>query len=290
MRDDRLLWITAAALAPLGVLSIVFGALLFIFPDRTDTLFAWTIAPPMSAAFVGASYLFGGVVVFHLLWLRKWHPLKVGLPGTWVFSTAMLGATLLHWDRFHQGSPGVYVWLAIYVVLPFALPAVYWLNQRHDPPPAPDEVVLSKTLRIIMSLAGLVYAAIGLILFVSPATIAPWWGWSLTPLMSRILGGWFMLPGVAVLAAARDARYGAMRPFVLDIIVWQVLLLAASLLHSNDFDFAKPLTWVWVGSLVTALMLTLSLYFYHERLAQAPRVSHEGQPIAAGLTETMPPK
>ena len=48
-RDDSLCRSTYLAFAPLALLSAIFGPLLYFFPDRTDTLFAWTIVPAMSA-------------------------------------------------------------------------------------------------------------------------------------------------------------------------------------------------------------------------------------------------
>lgn len=103
-RDDRILPATRWLLMPLGILATTFGLILFFLPDRTDTLFAWTIVPQMSAVFIGASYIFGAISIWHLLLNGRWHPMRVALPGTLAFGTAMLAATLLHLDRFHHGS------------------------------------------------------------------------------------------------------------------------------------------------------------------------------------------
>ena len=39
-----------------ALLVFLAGVQLFVFPLRTDTYFAWTIASPMTAVFLGASY------------------------------------------------------------------------------------------------------------------------------------------------------------------------------------------------------------------------------------------
>ena len=39
-----------------GCLVLAIGVPLFILPDRTATLFAWTVQPPLTAAFLGGSY------------------------------------------------------------------------------------------------------------------------------------------------------------------------------------------------------------------------------------------
>ena len=44
-----LLWLFAA-------LALSAGFLLFVLADQTDETFSWTIKPPLTAAFLGASY------------------------------------------------------------------------------------------------------------------------------------------------------------------------------------------------------------------------------------------
>ena len=55
----------------LGVFSVLTAlavVALFLFPSRTAELFAWTIQPPLTAAFLGAGYAAGCTLV--LLSLR----------------------------------------------------------------------------------------------------------------------------------------------------------------------------------------------------------------------------
>ena len=40
-----------------GLLVLIMGLILYFLPDQTETYFAWTIGVPMTAAFLGASYL-----------------------------------------------------------------------------------------------------------------------------------------------------------------------------------------------------------------------------------------
>ena len=50
-----------------GVLVALAGIQLFVFSDRTDRFFAWTIEPPLTAAFLGASYWASVVFEFYAL-------------------------------------------------------------------------------------------------------------------------------------------------------------------------------------------------------------------------------
>lgn len=279
LRDDRLLPITWILLAPPAALALLFGVALFLFPDRTGTLFAWTITPRMSAVFVGASFTFGGLATFRLLWNGRWHPLGATLPGTWAFSTALLAATLLHWDRFHHGTLRFYIWLVIYVALPLGLPLAYWLNQRRDPGPAAVDVALVRRVRVGLALTGAVYAVMGLALFLRPAAFIPVWPWQLTPLMARVIGAWLILPGVAAIATYREKRYTAIRSLVRDLMLWEVLLLAGTFFERDNFDFARLSAWLWVALLGSTLVLTGAFYRSYERVSQnyVPVIPTEGE-------------
>src|SRR3954464_16012775 len=118
-RDDHLILLTRIALWPLAVLTTIFGPMLFLLPDRTDTTWAWQIRPDMRVIVVGAGYIFGACAVTTLLIRNQWHALNSAIFATWIFSVAMLVATLLHLDRFFVGTLRFYVWFAIYLALPF---------------------------------------------------------------------------------------------------------------------------------------------------------------------------
>lgn len=268
MRDNKILPLMRYTLAPLAVLSTIFGLILLIFPDRTETMFVWTITPPMSAVFVGAGYTFGAITIWHLLWQGRWHPMRVALAGTWAFSAGMLGATLLHWDRFHQDTILFYGWLLVYVATPLLLPVAYWLNQSHDPGPTADERRVSPTVRLGMTMIGLFFAVLGLIMFFSPTAFADIWPWTLTPLMSRVIASWLFLPGVSALLAYFEPRWSSYRSLLQDSLAWLLILLVGSILHRNDFDFSRPFTVIWYAALVGWIVVSIMLYIYHERSAR----------------------
>jgi len=264
-RDDRLLRLTQATFLPLALLSIVFGPLLYLFPDRTDLYFAWTITPAMSAVFIGAGYISGALVIFRLLWLGRWHLMRPFTLGGWGFIVAILAATLLHWDRFHHGTLFFYVWFVVYAAGPFLLPIAYWRNERYNAPPAPEELQLARPLRLGLVAAGAVFTVLGIVLFINPALFIPLWPWELTPLIARVVAAWIFLPGLGALGAIYEPRYMAYRPLIQLSIVWALLVLIGSLLHLDAFDFGRPLAWLWFIYLATIIPVVAGVYLYHER-------------------------
>jgi peptidoglycan biosynthesis protein MviN/MurJ (putative lipid II flippase) len=94
--------------------------LLFVLAAETDDWFSWTIQPPLTAAFLGASYWAAAV----LFWwtLRRDDPRRATaalLPVT-LIGVLLLIATLIHWDRFHDDLFG-WFWRVAYLAVPVAL-------------------------------------------------------------------------------------------------------------------------------------------------------------------------
>jgi hypothetical protein len=122
-------------LAPMRVLLVVFAVLtamavvaLFVLSGQTDQTFAWTIQPPLTAAFLGAGYAAGFVLVVLSLRDPVWAHSRVPVLTILAFVALTLVATLLHIDRFHfqpefAAQPFIaraaaWFWLAVYVAVP----------------------------------------------------------------------------------------------------------------------------------------------------------------------------
>jgi hypothetical protein len=48
-----------------AILALLAGIQLYILTDYTDQYFAWTIAQPLSATFLGTGYWAGATLLFH---------------------------------------------------------------------------------------------------------------------------------------------------------------------------------------------------------------------------------
>jgi hypothetical protein len=110
-----------------SALVLVIGVPLYLLSDRTDTWFAWTIRPPLTAAVLGAGYWASFVMELLSARERLWARTRPAVPAVLLFSTLTLAITLLYADRFHFRSPqpitqaGTWVWLVVYVSVPVAM-------------------------------------------------------------------------------------------------------------------------------------------------------------------------
>jgi hypothetical protein len=105
------LWV-AAPLAFLG------GTQLTLLSRHTETYWAWTIALPISAIFIGASFCATSVLFAWGLQQREWIRVRAVVSGGPFVTVGLLVATLRHIGEFH-GAVGV-IWVEAYV---FAVPA-----------------------------------------------------------------------------------------------------------------------------------------------------------------------
>src|SRR5262245_36024805 len=208
-RPVRVLLEVAAALVLLA------GTQLFGFPLRTAEFFAWTIANPLTAAFLGASYWASFVIEALAARERLWANARIAVPSVLVFTVLTMVVSLVYLSQFHLGGRFVlhtrvvaWGWLAVYALVPLLLVVVLIVQLRtpgSDPPrrdPAP------RWLLAIIGAHAAGLLGLGLVLLVAPSTGARVWPWTLTPLTARAIGAW--LVGLAVAAAhalvERDLR------------------------------------------------------------------------------------
>ena len=93
--------VVRAGLWVLFVLAIANGAFLYLFPSHAEPDYAWAIAPPINAAFMGAGYLAGAVTSgLGIFATRHWRSLRPLVPGFCALGILLFAATLIHEDRF----------------------------------------------------------------------------------------------------------------------------------------------------------------------------------------------
>src|SRR5690349_2055750 len=129
-RDDHVFAFTQIIAASIIFVLLLAFLALYIFPDHTDTDFAWTILPRTSALLIGAGYTAGAYFFARLILDKKWHRVQAGFLPITAFTIVMLLATILHWDRFHPGALNFYLWTIIYAITPLLVPFLWWWNQK----------------------------------------------------------------------------------------------------------------------------------------------------------------
>jgi len=231
--DDRVrveTRIVALVILPFLVVAVV---LLFGFPERTGELFAWAIAPPLTAFMLASAYI-GGIWFFvQVVRAPRWHRIAVGLPAVIVFAGALLVATLLHLDRFSQNI-SFYTWLALYATTPFAVAWLWWRQRRSDDGrPERSDVRVPLPVRVVMLAVGVASLVTGAVLFLAPALLIPVWAWDLTPLTAQVMGAVLSLPGVVALEFLRDDRWSSFRVLFQAQLV-SLVAIVCSLIAGRD--------------------------------------------------------
>jgi hypothetical protein len=265
--ETRLL---AVIVVPILIMAFIY---LYFLQPRSAELFAWEINPPIMAAFVGAGYLGGSYYFIRVIFERRWHRVAAGLWPVGAFVWFMFLTTILHWERFDKGHFPFQLWLAIYSATPFLIPIVWWRNRPADPgtPEAVDATV-PDWLRLLTGGIGAIFFAFALVCFLFPDFVAGFWFWKISPLMTRVLGGWSALMGTGGLMLFPDRRWSAWRIQIESMFVWHFLVVIAC--FANLGDFHQPLNFFVIGE-SAGLLGFIAIYVHMTRRA---RVSSESQP------------
>lgn len=259
--DDRILPVTRVVAALIVPFLVVAFAILYLMPDATDRLFAWTIMPRMSALLMGAGYVSGVYFFIRVVRAPRWHWVAQAFLPLTLFVCWLELATILHWDRFHHGHIAFVAWTAIYTLTPFILPALWLRNRSADPrTPDPDDVLVPRPLRGLMGLVGAVELALALIMFVLPNSVIDLWPWMLTPPTARTASGWFALHGAIGLALAQEPRWSGMRIVLHTQMIGLTLILVAVARAWSDFNPTNPLTWVFVVGTSAWLVVLVGIH------------------------------
>jgi len=268
--DDRVLpvaRITGACVVPFLLLAF---AVLYLRPDLSGERFAWKIQPDFTAFWMGTGYLGGAWFFASVVRVRRWHEVTLGFPPVCAFVWAMLGVTVLHWERFDTNHLPFQLWLILYVVTPLLIPVLWIINRRHDPVrPEPGATIVPPQVRGVMGLIGAALVASALWMFVFPQSAVAVWAWKLTPLTARVMAGWFSLSGVGGLVLAFEPRWSAWRVLLQSMMVWLALLSLGIWRAWADFDLSKPAL-LAVVAVPLSLMGLAVLYRKMERRGVAP--------------------
>jgi hypothetical protein len=264
--DDRLL--TSTRWAALGIVPflVVAVAVLFAAPERSGELFAWPIAPPMSAFLLASAYV-GGIAYFVAVWREhRWHRVRHGLPAVLVFAGALLATTLLHRERFSANLPFA-VWLALYAITPIAMVALLVLQRGADAgAPDDEDVAIPRWARVTLAVIGLAALGAGAAALVAPTSVAELWAWQLTPLTARATGAVLTLTGVVNLAMLRDERWSSFR-ILFGAQLLSLAAIAVSLVaRRGDLLWERPLTGPFLALIAVAVLAYGALAVWAERL------------------------
>jgi hypothetical protein len=244
-----------------SVLVLVIGIPLYLFSEHTDTSFAWTIHPPLTAAVLGAGYWASFALELLSARERLWAKTRVAVPAVLLFSTLTLVITLVHADRFHFHSPqlvtraGTWGWLIVYVSVPVAMSWLLVAQLRHARPDPARVAPLAPWVRTALALQAAVMLLVGLPMLLAPQATLRDWPWALTPLTSRAIGAWAVGIGTIAAHAAWENDWCRLRPMMGSYALLGLLQIAGVLRYPSDLDRSHVAAVVYVLFLVTILLL-----------------------------------
>jgi hypothetical protein len=234
-------------------LALVAGFLLFPLAEETDRFFSWTIQPPLTAAFMGAAYWAAFVLIGWTARTGTWEAARPTLVPVTAIALLLLGATLLHLDKFDFDSIFGWFWLVVYCIVPPALAVLVWRQARRPAGPAPSGTPIPPALRVLLGVQALVMGAIGVVMFIEPSTAEDLWPWALTPLTARAVSAFLIGFAAAAAYAAADNRAERFGGAAYSYAALGVLELAAAALWRGDFDGGAR-TAVYVAFVVSVLL------------------------------------
>jgi len=238
------------------VLSV--GISLYLLTNLTDTYFAWTITPPLTAAFLGAGYWASFLLELLSARERVWARARLAVPAVLVFTTLTLILTLLHLGHFHFNRPvfitraGTWVWLAVYASVPVIMTILLVAQLRQPGRDPARQTPLPVWVRLVLSFQALIMVTLGTALFLVPLDVASIWPWTLTALTGRAVGAWLLGIGIAAAQSAWENDWTRLQPVMISFTVYGGLQLIAIARYPGTVNWNGASAWIY-------LLLVLSI-------------------------------
>jgi len=235
----RFYWLAVVLVSSVGVF-------LFLLSGDTDRLFAWTIKPSLTAAFLGANYW--AAIPLAVLSAREavWANARLTYAVSLVFITLTMVATLLHLDKFQFDNVNGWLWTIVYVGIPPLLVVLIALQLRLPSGDPPRRRPIERWLLPIVFAQLLVVVTIGTALFVAPSSADSLWPWTLTPLTSRTVGAWLLALAAGLAATLYERDWLRIRVAVPTFTAMPVLQAVALARYSDTVDWSSLSLWLYL--------------------------------------------
>lgn len=260
------------------------GLVLFLFPEKSDTLFAWTIVRGDTAAFLGACFLGISLLSFLCYSVDEWRAVRIGFVAILAFVATMTLATLLHLDQFHFGSDepialvAAFGWTLVYLAAP-AAGAILLSRQLQEPgtdqgPATP----IVPGLRYLYLAQGGLLALVGVVLFVAPGSADSLWPWPLGSLPARAVGAFLIGFGILLVGIGRENAAEILEPP--GAACWWLAVLAGMAVTRFDgnVEISSVKGLLWTVVLVSMLFSGVAGELAARKLRVPPEARGQARP------------
>jgi hypothetical protein len=231
------------------------GVPLFLLPEQTDRFFSWTINPPLTATWLGATFWASSVIVFLASRQPVFARLRPSMPGGLLFVWLMLGATALHLDRFHLDRLTGIAWVVVYFIVPPVLTYILWQQFRAPGGDPPRTAPLPNWLRLAFGLYAVMILIVGIGLYLAPQQTAVIWPWTLTPLTARATAAWLIPLGVIAAQIIWEHDFGRIQATMIGAIVFAILHFLVVVRYAATIDWSNLISWLYLLVLISTLVV-----------------------------------
>jgi hypothetical protein len=240
----------------------ILGLPVFLLPTQTDEYFAWTIAVPLTAVFLGACYWSSAALALIASRRALWAQARISMAVALVFAPLITAATFIHLDQFHTDKPIGIIWVAAYAIYPVMLFLVMRRQLREPGGDPPRGERLALWVRATLFAQAVVLIPLGLALFAIPGEFAAdgglsgLWPWPLTELTSQICGAWVLAVGALSGGMALEDDQNRVAPFLASFGIFGLLQAIALAREGDGMQWGEPAAYIFVGYLATTLVLS----------------------------------
>ncbi len=239
--------------------------ILMFFPDRTDTLFVWTIRPEINAHLIGIMYSNALLIIAFGITRTTWGQVRITLVVITLFSILATLLTFVYLKPFlaHPWFHLVY-WLTMYFILFFYAPYVFVTHERQYGGRLAVQVPLNLMTRFLTVILLLVSAMCALALLFDMDTVNELLPWTVPPLVGGLIGVLLTTHTAAYAWALWDGDWLRTRPIYWQLPPTGILLILLPLAHNSalepDSDAALAVYCVAIGLAVLASVVIMLTY------------------------------
>ena len=256
----------------IAALVFLVGIPLVLLSGSTDDYFAWTITPPLTAAYLGGVYWAACAGLLAAASKPMWVQARAILPAAFTFTTLTTILTFIHLEKFHTGSPRAWAWIAVYVITPPLLVALWFRQQRMAGADPPAGLPYARWVTVVMVVQFFVTLCVGAALYITPADAADIWPWTLTPLTGRAVGAGLLGLAVADAWALWERDWARIGGPAISFAAFGALELIALIRFNGTVAWDDWQTWALAALFASFLALGVeSLRARRREPAPAPR-------------------